>query len=101
MLYIRAGMKLAGRPTIDEFKKKHADCRGPLDAWIADVTTAKWETSQDIKKRFATTSFLGNNRVVFNIKGKQYRLLVKVAYRTGVVAVERIGTHSEYNSWKL
>ncbi|CAG9169947.1 hypothetical protein LMG23994_01743 [Cupriavidus pinatubonensis] len=54
-------------------------------------------TPQDIKDRYPTASFVGRNRVIFNIKGNDYRLIVAIAYRIGVVYIKFIGTHGEYD----
>ena len=83
------------------FIKSHADVEGPILAWLNEAEDAHWPKPNDIKKRYASASFIGNNRVVFNIKGKKYRLDVKVAYETKTVLIVRIGTHAEYNSWKF
>ena len=61
------------------------------------ANAAKWKTPQDIKAAFASASFVGSNRVVFNIKGNDYRLVVSVAYRFQAVYVKFIGTHAEYD----
>jgi mRNA interferase HigB len=54
-----------------------------------------------VTKRYATASILGENRVVFNLKGNSYRLLVRIAYRLGKIIVLRAGTHAEYDPWDL
>jgi mRNA interferase HigB len=90
-------MKLMGTIQLDDFKKKHADSREPLDAWITEVKRAQWDGSHDIKRHYASASFLGDNKVIFNIKGNKYRLVIKVKYKNGIVMVEWVGTHAEYN----
>lgn len=92
-------MKVLNRKILDDFKKKHANARSQIDAWIAEAEESAWKSPADIKERFVSASFLPNDRVVFNIKGNQYRLDVKIAYQAKVVFVKRIGTHAEYNSW--
>jgi len=94
-------MKLVGLTVLTESRRKHADVCNPLEAWIAEVQEAQWQTSEDIKKRFVHASFLAKNRVIFNLKGKKYRLDVKVSYKNQVVVVKRIGTHAEYSKWKF
>jgi mRNA interferase HigB len=86
-------MQLLGLLKLDEFKRNHADSRGPLDAWQSEVEAAQWAGPQDIKNRFPAASFLADNRVIFNIKGNTYRLVVKVKYQNGIVL---IGTHAAY-----
>jgi mRNA interferase HigB len=92
-------MRIIGRKVLDEFKRRHADARSQVDAWVAEVDDVEWDSPNDIKARFASASFLPNNRVVFNLKGNSYRLDVKVTYETKVVLIKRIGTHAEYNNW--
>jgi mRNA interferase HigB len=90
-------MKLHGVLILDQFKRRHADVRNPLSAWQKEVETADWWDHQDIKTRYPNASFLADNRVIFNIKGNGYRLVVKVKYQHGMVLVEWIGTHAEYD----
>jgi mRNA interferase HigB len=90
-------MRILGLLLLDDFKKSHADARGPLDAWRCEVEEANWQTSQDIKQRYRSADFLADNRVIFNVKGNTYRLVVKVRYQNGMVIVEWVGTHAEYN----
>jgi len=94
-------MKVVGRRTLEDFKERHADVRSQIDAWICEVEEAQWESPNDIRAKYATASFLADNRVVFNLKGNNYRLDVKVSYTTKVVFVKRIGTHAEYDNWKF
>jgi mRNA interferase HigB len=86
---------------LEAFKKSHADSRSQLNAWQVDVERENWKTSQDIKRRYRTADFLADNRVIFNIKGNSYRLVVQVRYQNGLVVVEWVGTHAEYNKKKF
>jgi mRNA interferase HigB len=90
-------MQLLGLLKLEDFKRKHAASRGQLDAWRSYVETAQWSGPQDIKRWSAMASFLADNRVIFNIKGNSYRLVVKVRFESGVVLIEWIGTHAEYS----
>lgn len=92
-------MRVIGREILDTFRRRHADARSQVDAWLAEVEDAEWDSPKDIEARFASASFLPNNRVVFNLKGNSYRLDVKVTYNTKIVLVKRIGTHAEYDKW--
>jgi mRNA interferase HigB len=94
-------MTLVGQDKIDAFVKRNAQARKPMQAWVAEVKHAQWKTSQDIKNRYRAADFLKNNRVIFNVKGNSYRLVAKVAYQTGIVLVEWIGTHAEYDKRKF
>lgn len=90
-------MRLLGKLLLDAFKRNHADARRTLDAWQVDVEHAQWSGPQDIKNRYPSASFLADNRVIFNINGNKYRLVVKAKYRNGVVLIEWVGTHAEYD----
>lgn len=90
-------MQLLGLIKLDAFTKAHADTRGPLDAWREEVAKAAWNGPQDIKLRYPSASFLADNKVIFNVKGNKYRLVVKVRYQNGIVLIEWIGTHAEYD----
>lgn len=90
-------MKLVGLLKLEEFQRKHADSRAPLDCWRNEVKQAKWDGPHDIKRSYSSASFLADNIVIFNIKGNKYRLVIKVKYQYGIVMVEWVGTHAEYN----
>jgi mRNA interferase HigB len=92
-------MKVFGITILDEFAIKHADVRGQVSSWLAEVKFANWHIPADIKARYATASFLPNNIVIFNLKGKKYRLEVLVGFKTQTVIIKRIGTHAEYSKW--
>lgn len=94
-------MKIIGLGLLSAFCDEHADCRGWIANWIQDVRQATWSTPQDIKLRYPTASFLGQNVVIFNVRGNVYRLQTQVALRVGVVAVKWIGTHAEYDKRKF
>jgi mRNA interferase HigB len=89
-------MRLVGRDKLDEFCGAHADARPWIANWIADSEVARWMGTQDVKRSYATASFLPDNRVIFNVKGNRYRLEVQIAYGAGVVVILWIGTHAEY-----
>lgn len=90
-------MKVVGRNRLEEFCTRHTDARKWIETWLGDVEAAAWATSQQIKERYASASFLAGNAVIFNVKGNDYRLEVTVAYRTAVVVVQWVGTHAEYD----
>lgn len=91
-------MLLAGRMLIYQFCRTYPTAKRRLDAWSLEVSAASWTTPQDIRNRYASASFIGNNRVVFEI-GNRFRLGVWVDYEAGVVDVRKVGTHEEYNRW--
>lgn len=90
-------MKVVGRGRLQAFGEKHADARNWIRGWLSDAELSTWFTPHDIKKRYASVSFLPNGIVVFNVKGNQYRLEARIAYQTKVVSVQWIGTHAEYD----
>ncbi|MGD0460054.1 MAG: type II toxin-antitoxin system HigB family toxin [Terriglobia bacterium] len=94
-------MRLVGKELLAEFALQHAEIRSPLDAWICEVEDASWSGPADIKARYPSASILSDNRVVFNIKGNEFRIEAKVSFEIKVVLVKQIGTHSEYSKWKL
>jgi mRNA interferase HigB len=90
-------MKLIGKPKIDAFSKLHSRAKEPLRAWVEEVENSDGQTSHDIKRKYASASFLANNTLIFNIGGNKFRLEVKVQYQAGVVMVLEINTHDGYN----
>lgn len=90
-------MRVISSKIIKDFYELHTDSEQPLKSWLEEAQKAKWVTPQDIKDKYSSASFVGNNRVVFNIKGNSYRLVVAVAYRFGAVYVKFIGTHAKYD----
>ena len=90
-------MHVIARKTLREFWEKHPDAEGALRAWFDEATRARWRSPQDIRARYAHASFVGADRVVFNIGGNKYRLIVAVRYRSGTVFVRFVGTHADYD----
>ena len=93
-------MHIISRKTLREFCERPAcrEAKPPLDAWWHEVKRANWETPADIKSQYRSASILKNNRVVFNIGGNKYRLVVKINYPTKTVFVRFVGTHKEYDN---
>ncbi len=90
-------MKLVGREVLEAFLLKHADARGWIASWVAEVELAAWKSPQELKARYASASILANNTVIFDVKGNSYRLVVRVAYKTSIVMILWAGTHAEYS----
>ncbi len=91
-------MRIIARKTLREFWENHADARQPLQAWYSDVKNADWKKPSEIKSVYMNASFIENNRVVFNIKGNKYRLIVVIQYEHSIVYIRFIGTHREYDN---
>ncbi len=90
-------MKIIKRKTLEEFWKKHANAKGSLDAWFHEMKKGAFPTPQSIKNRYASASIIEGNRVVFNIAGNKYRLIVGFAYEQQFGYIKFIGTHAEYD----
>ncbi|HAV9958211.1 TPA: type II toxin-antitoxin system HigB family toxin [Escherichia coli] len=91
-------MKIISVKTLRDFWAKNPDAEQPLKAWVDEVTKADWTNPAEIKEQYRTASILKNRRVVFNIKGNDYRLIVAIAYQRGWMFVKFIGTHKEYDA---
>jgi len=90
-------MRVIAVSTLRDFWTLHPDSEQPLKAWFEEATKASWTQPSDIKAQYGNASILKNRRVVFNIKGNDYRLIVAIAYRLKVVYVKFVGTHKEYD----
>jgi mRNA interferase HigB len=90
-------MRVIAKKTLRDFWKKHQDCEQQLKAWFEESSNATWINPNEIKKAYPSASFLLDNRVVFNIKGNNYRLIIKVNYKFKIVWIRFIGTHAEYD----
>ena len=90
-------MRIITRKTLRDFGEKHPDAEQSLQAWYHDVKRAEWKTPVDIKQVYRNASIVANNRVVFNIKGNQYWLVIAVQYQHGIVYIRFVGTQQEYD----
>jgi mRNA interferase HigB len=93
----RISLRIIAKKVLREFWQKHTDCEQQLKAWFQETSKAEWEIPRDIKKDYPTASFLVDNRIVFNIKGNHYRLIVRINYDYQMVWIRFIGTHAEYD----
>lgn len=91
-------MRVISKASLVEFWLVHPASKHALQTWFEDASRAAWRSPQDIKLRYASASFVASNRVVFNIKGNDYRLVVAVAYRFGAVYIKFLGTHAQYDA---
>ncbi|MCP4933162.1 MAG: type II toxin-antitoxin system HigB family toxin [bacterium] len=90
-------MRVIAKRTLRNFWDEHASARGALEAWHAEALKAAWKTPNELKEQFGSASVLGNNRVVFNISGNNYRLIVSIDYERQAMFLKFIGTHAEYD----
>ncbi|MBK9283825.1 MAG: type II toxin-antitoxin system HigB family toxin [Sphingobacteriaceae bacterium] len=90
-------MRVIAKKILREFWNRHTDCESQLKSWYYEALKAKWKSPSDIKKEFPSASIIQNNRVVFNIKGNKYRLIVKINYDYSILWIRFIGTHPQYD----
>jgi mRNA interferase HigB len=90
-------LRVIAKKTLRDFWLKHADAEQSLKSWYHETTKCKWKGPGDIKVDYPSASFLQNNRVVFNIKGNTYRLIVRINYSVSVVWIRFVGTHAQYD----
>jgi mRNA interferase HigB len=92
-------MRVISRGTLAEFWSRPArrDAETPLRAWFKEAESADWTTPAEVKTRYPSASVLKDGRVVFNIGGNKYRLVVKLNYAIGIVFIRFVGTHAEYD----
>lgn len=91
-------MRVIAVSTLRAFWQRHPDAEQPLRAWFEEAANASWTQPSDIKALYRSASILKNRRVVFNIRGNDYRLIVAIAYKLQIVYVKFIGTHKEYDA---
>ena len=89
--------RIVAKRTLREFWTKHADAEQYLKTWYQTARTSDWKSPNDIKQSYANASVLKNGRVVFNIKGNDYRLVVKFNFDRQWAFIRFIGTHKEYD----
>lgn len=90
-------MRVIAKKVLREFWTKHLDCEQQLKSWYRESEKSEWKNTNKVKKEYPTASVLGDNRVVFNIKGNNYRLLVKINFHYQMMWIRFIGTHKEYD----
>ena len=88
---------MISRKALQEFWEREPGAEEPLRAWYAEAKSAHWTTPADVKAHYRHASILKNKRVVFNIHGNTYRLIVAISYSVGIVLIKFVGTHAEYD----
>src|SRR5688572_12125665 len=95
---IDLAMNVVTKKRLEAFWSKHPPAKTPLLAWYRIARSAEWKSPQSIKEQFGTSvDFVSDNRVIFDIKGNDYRLIVRVSYAFKQVLVKFVGTHREYD----
>jgi mRNA interferase HigB len=90
-------MRILSLRRLREFWERHPQAEGPLRTWYAMVEEASWCGPADVKRQFGSVDVLSDNRLVFDVGGNKFRLIVRVAYQHGQVMVKFVGTHAEYD----
>ena len=96
-------MRIISRSTLKQYvqsrvgHKDHAAVKSAIDAWFAEVSKASWRNMADVKRLYATASVVTAERIVFNIKGNDHRLIVAVDFEKSIVWIKWLGTHREYD----
>src|SRR3954453_23187239 len=96
-------MRIIARATLRRFveslstSKARPAVKAALDAWFAEASKANWKSMADVKRRYVTASIINAERIVFNIKGNEYRLVVAVDFQKAIVWIKWLGTHKAYD----
>ncbi|MDB5547944.1 MAG: hypothetical protein JWP21_1391 [Tardiphaga sp.] len=96
-------MRIIARRTLQQFveslsgSKDQPAVKSALDAWFDEASKSIWRTTADVKRHYATASIVSAERIVFNIKGNDYRLVVAVDFEKAIVWIKWIGTHKAYD----
>jgi mRNA interferase HigB len=96
-------MRIIARRTLRQFveslsaSKDRVAVKAALDAWFDEASRAKWKNTADVKRRYATASIVSAERIVFNIKGNDYRLVVAVDFEKAIIWIKWIGSHRAYD----
>ncbi len=92
-------MHVIARPQLIKFYQREGckDAKGPIDAWWHEAKKANWQSWPEIKAQYGSASILKGSRIVFNLGGNKYRLIVKINFPTQTVFIRFVGTHKEYD----
>ena len=90
-------MRILSKATLRLFWEQYPAAELPLRAWFKDVAAANWTNPNDVKAQYGSASIIANNRLVFNIKGNDFRLIVRISYEFFVVYIRFVGTHAQYD----
>lgn len=94
-------MRVIAKKTLRDFWEKYPDSQEPLENWYCEAIKSDWSTPQQIKDQFRNASIVGDNRVIFNIKGNDYRLIVKINYPHRLIYIRFVGTHKQYDTLEV
>ena len=101
LLYLQQNkynVRVIAKRTLRDFWEKHADCEEQLKSWYRETEKSEWTNTNELKNDYPSASILKDNRIVYNIKGNNYRLIVKFNFEYGICWIRFIGTHAEYDN---
>src|ERR1043166_5538791 len=96
-------MRVIARRTLNRYaeslagRKDHAAVKGALDAWFDEVKRARWTSTADVKRSYRSASIITSERIVFNVKGNDHRLIAAIDFEKAIVWIKWIGTHEAYD----
>ena len=90
-------MRIIAKKTLAKFWQRHSDAEGPLKAWYDQARKEQWDSPAKVQELYPTASIVGKDRVIFRLKGGDYRLIVRVFYLGGIAYIRFIDTHAEYD----
>lgn len=90
-------MRVIAKKILREFWEIHSDCEQQLKSWYQEADKATWKNHNELKVDFPSASILNDNRVCFNIKGNNYRLIVRINFNYQMMWIRFVGTHAEYD----
>jgi len=90
-------MRIVAKRTLREYWEINSECEQPLLSWYKLVLKAKWSNFNEVKQQFGSCKIVGNDRIVFKIKGNNYRLIIKISFENQLIWIRFLGTHAEYD----
>ena len=96
-LFKLTSLRVIAKKVLRDFWNKYPICEQQLKSWFQEAEEANWKTPGDVKREYPSASIIADNRIVFNIKGNQFRLVVKANYAYGMLWIRFIGTHQQYD----
>jgi len=90
-------LRVIAKKTLRDFWVNHPDCEQQLKSWYQEAEKSEWRNTNEIKKEYPSASILGDSSVIFNIKGNNYRLIVKINFYYQMMWIRFVGTHKEYD----
>ena len=91
-------MRVIAKSTLRDYWEEHKDVEQALLSWYKVANQAKWSNFNEVKLQFGTCKIIGNDRIVFKVRGNNYRLIIKISFENQLIWIRFIGTHSEYDS---